>query len=192
MVIQDVRHGNDLAVERPSMRVTPTQENVAVVSAPTTERITKSIVGGVAILVGAWGGLVPYIGHAIHFSADGSATWTWNLQHGLLYLMPAIAAVVGGSLLILSAWVDSVRGFELSKVILPIVTLLLGVSAIWFIVGPSVWPIFYSSHVFAAASAERTFAELVAYNFGAGVVLGAMAAVGAASVMRALFRRSDC
>jgi hypothetical protein len=188
MAIQDIRN---LDVGRAGLRVARLKENDAGVLVSNTERTTKSIVGALAVLIGAWEGLVPFIGHAIRFSADGSATWTWNLQHALLYLTPAIAAVVGGSLLLLSVWIDRVHGFALATVTLPIATLLLGLSGIWFIVGSSVWPIFYSGHVFAAASPLRTFVEKLAYNFAAGLVLSAIAAVAGMWTIRALRRSSN-
>jgi hypothetical protein len=155
----------------------------------TRAQIVKTVVGVVTILLGIWVGLVPYIGHALNFNADGSALWTWNLQHGLLYLAPGIAAVAGGSLLVLSAWVDRVRGFDLSRVTLPFAAVLLGLSGIWLIVGPSVWPIYYSAHVFAAASPARTFAEMIVYNLAAGIILSVVAGVAGTWAVRTLRRR---
>ena len=60
---------------------------------------TATIAGVLAVVVGVWGGIAPYIGHAIRYSADGSATWTWNVQNGLLSLLPGAMAAVGGLLL---------------------------------------------------------------------------------------------
>lgn len=150
-------------------------------------RMSRLVVGVLAVAVGAWGGLVPYIGHAISFSADGSDTWTWNLQHGLLYLLPGAVAVVGGSLAILSAFADHVQRMDLSRLTLPIVTTLLGLSGIWFLVGSAVWPIFYAGHVFTAASPVRSFAEKAAYDLATGIVLSVLAGVTGVWAGRALW-----
>jgi hypothetical protein len=152
-------------------------------------QVAKTVVGVVTILIGVWGGLVPYIGHALNFNADGSALWTWNLQHGLLYLAPGIAAVAGGSFLVLSAFVDRVRSLDLSRMTLPFATVLLGLSGIWFLVGPSVWPIYYSAHVFAATSPVRTFAEMTVYNLAEGIILSVVAGVVGTGAVRALRHR---
>ena len=43
------------------------------------------ILGGfLALLLSAWAGIVPFVGPSFGFSADGTASWTWNLVHGLL------------------------------------------------------------------------------------------------------------
>src|ERR1035438_9059685 len=51
------------------------------------------ILGGfLALLLSAWAGIVPFIGPSFGFSPDGTASWTWNLVHGLG------AAVPGGTM----------------------------------------------------------------------------------------------
>jgi hypothetical protein len=178
MAIQHIHHG--IGTGRSVTAHTPTQ------SAATRVRVPRLVVGVLAIVGGAWGGLVPYIGQAISLSADGSATWTWNLQHSLLYLLPGIVAAVGGSIAVLSAWVDHVRRLDLSRVTLPIVAILLGLSGIWFLLGPSVWPIFYSGHTFVATSPARGFAEKVVYDLAAGIALSVLAGVAGTWGGRAL------
>jgi hypothetical protein len=181
MAIQHIH--NDTSTGRSVIAHTPTP-NVA-----TRIRVSRVVVGVLAIVVGAWGGLVPYIGHAISFSADGSTTWTWNLQHSLLYLLPGTVAVVGGSIAVLSAWAGHVHRFDLSRVSLPIVAILLGLSGIWFLLGASVWPIYYSGHVFVATSPARSFAEKVVYDLTAGIVLMVLAGVAGTWAGRALWQR---
>jgi hypothetical protein len=98
-----------------------------------------------AVLVGAWRGIAPYIGHAIDYSADGSATWTWDRQHGLLSLLPGAIAVVGGLVVIAGIWARRERASVLHRVGL---------------MGASVWPIYFTDHVLAAASPVRTLADM--------------------------------
>ena len=89
-------------------------------------RTTATIAGAVAIAAGAWGAIIPYVAHALHYSADGSATWTWNLQHGLLSLLPGAMAVVAGALLAAGAWVRPDRASASHR------ALLIGATALHF------------------------------------------------------------
>jgi hypothetical protein len=153
-------------------------------------RIAATIAGGVALAVGAWGALVPYIGHAIHYSADGSSTWTWNLQHGLLSLLPGAVAVGGALLLVGGAWIRQGSAVISHRIALGAASVLLGLSAVWFLIGTAVWPIYWSSSVLAPASPVRTFANLIGYHLGEGLVLAVLSGAAAAWTLRSLPRRS--
>ncbi len=59
-------------------------------------RIGLGTAGVVAVLVSAWGGLVPYIGPLFNFSGDGTGSWHWNLAHAVLALVPGAAGVLLG------------------------------------------------------------------------------------------------
>jgi hypothetical protein len=159
--------------------------SVAVSGTPTT----RTLLGLIAIALGAWGGLVPFIGHALNFNADGSSLWTWNLSHALLYLAPGITAVVGGAAIMLSAWVSEIQGLDISRLLLPLGSLVIALSGTWFVLGPSIWPIYFTSRVFAAAAPVRSFAEMVAYNLGVGVLLCMLAGVAGTWTVQSIFRR---
>jgi hypothetical protein len=142
-------------------------------------------------VAGAWGGIAPYVGQALHYSADGSATWTWNLEHGLLSLLPGAVAVVGGALLLVTAWVRRERASVLHAVGLTLATVLFGLSAIWFLIGSWVWPIYFTSHVLVGASPVRTFADASGTYLAEGFVLAAVAGVTGIWAVRSLPGRSD-
>src|SRR5580698_7552627 len=61
-----------------------------------TFSVSLTLVGLVAVLVSAWGALVPFLGPAIGFGADGSDSWHWNLAHSLLGLVPGAVGIVVG------------------------------------------------------------------------------------------------
>jgi hypothetical protein len=189
MAIQQLQK-SDVYDGKPALSISANDRGTSSVTTPKT-RIIRTAIGVLALVLGAWGGLVPYIGHALNFNADGSSLWAWNLQHGLLYLAPGIAAFVGGGALVLSAWVPKVRGFDISRAMLPFGALLLGSSGIWFILGPSVWPVYYASHVFVAATPVRGFSELLVYNLGEGVILSMLAGIAGTWAVRALFSREQ-
>jgi hypothetical protein len=154
-------------------------------------RWSATVAGAIAVVVGAWGGIAPYVGHALHYSADGSATWTWNLQHGLLSLLPGAMAVLGGAVLIAAAWVRRDRDSVLHAVGLAGATVLLGLSAGWFLIGSSVWPIYFTSHVLVGASPVRTFANLAGTYLAEGFILATIAGVAGSWAVRSLRGRPD-
>jgi hypothetical protein len=168
-----------------SVMAKATVSSVEVSGTPTT----RTLLGLIAIALGAWGGLVPFIGHALNFNADGSSLWTWNLSHALLYLAPGITAVVGGAAIMLSAWVSEIQGLDISRLLLPLGSLVIALSGTWFVLGPSIWPIYFTSRVFAAAAPVRSFAEMVAYNLGVGVLLCMLAGVAGTWTVQSIFRR---
>jgi hypothetical protein len=175
----------------PELRSLPDLQSNPHPAADLPRRMTATVVGAVAIAVGAWAGLVPYVGHALHYSADGSATWTWNLQHGLLSLMPGAVAIVGGAMLVAVGWVRRERISPIQTAGLAGAAALLGLSALWFLIGPSVWPIYFTSHVLVAASPVRTFANVLGYYVAEGFVLAAIAGVAGSWAVRLLLRRSS-
>jgi hypothetical protein len=172
------------------LRSVPDPRSIPYPASNVPSRLTAGIVGLVAVLVGAWGGIAPYVGHAIHYSADGSATWTWNLHHALLSLLPGAIAVVGGLLLMASAWVRREQPSALRAIGLGVAAVLLGLGAVWFLIGAFVWPIYFTSNALATASPIRTFADVVGYYVAEGLVLAAMAGVVGSWAVRSLPRRS--
>lgn len=125
--------------------------------------------GVTAILVSAWGGIVPYIGSLFQFSADGSGAWHWDLAHAVLALAPGAAGVLLGLFIVAQA-----RGIaaERGRLSLAAAGVLLMVCGAWFAVGPLAWPLISnSSHYFAAASPSALLARELGYSIGTGLVL---------------------
>jgi hypothetical protein len=99
-------------------------------------------------------------------------------------------AVVGGGLLMASAWVRRDRPSLLQAVGLGVAAVLLGLGAVWFLIGASVWPIYFTSNALATASPIRTFADVVGYYLAEGLVLAAVAGVVGSWAVRSRPRRS--
>jgi hypothetical protein len=89
-----------------------------------------AIAGPLLILLGAWGALVPFIGHSFGFGFTPDNTWTWTAPRGWLEVLPGAGAMVGGALLtvtnhraiaLLSGWLAAVSGawFALGTVVSP-------------------------------------------------------------------------
>ena len=45
-------------------------------------RLGLGTAGVIAVLVSAWGGIVPYVGPLFGYSGDGSGAWHWDLAPG--------------------------------------------------------------------------------------------------------------
>ncbi len=134
------------------------------------------IIGILAVLLGAWGGIVPYVGPVFGYSSNGAGSWVWSLQHAVLYLIPGAAAVFAGLLLlgmVPRSWQG--RG-RLGGTFAGWLLILCGA---WFVLGPFAWPVLHAgSPVFVTTSPATMFAHEVGYNLGTGLllaVLGAMA-----------------
>jgi hypothetical protein len=56
--------------------------------------------GFLLILLGAWGAAAPFVGPTLHFAFSPSQEW--SAARGWLEVLPGVATVIGGSLLVLS------------------------------------------------------------------------------------------
>jgi hypothetical protein len=129
-------------------------------------------VGFFMMCVAAWGGVVAFAGPSFDFVIEPTTkSWVWNEAHATLYVAPAVAGVVG-ALLVLGGPTYAVQRLGA----------LLGVaSGIWFVIGPSVEPLWHSSSIAAATvgpsgSTTMRVLEAIGYHFGTGVVMAALAA----------------
>lgn len=125
--------------------------------------------GVVAVLVSAWGGIVPYVGPLFDYSGDGSGSWHWNLAHAVLALAPGILGVLLGVFVIAES-----RGVVVGKGRLTLATAgtLLMICGAWFAVGPLAWPILSNgSGYFVASTHLRVLAYEVGYSIGTGLIL---------------------
>jgi hypothetical protein len=140
-----------------------------------------AIAGFLVLVAGAWGGIIPFIGGSFDYSADHTATWTWNLAHGLLWLAPGAVAVVCGLAMMAMARRAGAGGARMGSAVAGIGALLAGA---WFVVGPFAWPVFQSGNPITAARAARLFVERVGYSFAPGLALVALGAMVAGWAVR--------
>jgi hypothetical protein len=129
-------------------------------------------------LVAAWGGIVAYAGPTFDFTMGNTAAWTWTQGRATLHFAPALAGILGGLLLL----VGRTR---------PIQQLgsLLGVTAgIWFVIGPSLEPLWtsgsggsmsmgHSMSMGGMQSETKQALEAIGYHYGTGAVLATLAAI---------------
>jgi hypothetical protein len=133
-------------------------------------RIGIGSVAVLAVLVSAWGGIVPYVGPLFGYSATGTDSWHWSLSHSLLGLIPgAVGIVIGLMVLARTRGLTLGRG-QLSLTAAGFMMLLCGA---WFVVGPTVWPVIVTTHTnyFVVASPMRNFLNQLGYSLGTGLLV---------------------
>src|SRR6266496_2396865 len=94
-------------------------------------RSRGALSGVLLILLGAWGGLIPFIGPYFHYAYTPSSAWSYTSGRLWLEILPAAGAVAGGLILLASssrpaalfgAWLAAISGawFALGSLIGPI------------------------------------------------------------------------
>jgi hypothetical protein len=122
--------------------------------------------GLLILILGVWGGIVPFIGHYFHFALGPDKAWSWTMGRLWLDILPAVAAIVAGLMLIgagprpharLGAWLAIAAG-------------------IWFAIGPeiSVWWKAGGDQGVGHGSAHIQALEMLAYHTGLGALIAAL------------------
>jgi hypothetical protein len=131
--------------------------------------------GMLTVLLGAWAGIVAFVGPAFGYRATTSSSWQWTTTNWLLHLVPGAMAVAAG--LVLLGLVA--RGTSFGRGLLGLAALAVVVAGAWLVIGPALWPWFESSAAYGPfTNAQTSFANQLGANLGPGVllaVLGGMA-----------------
>jgi hypothetical protein len=139
-------------------------------------RSRGAVTGVLLILLGAWGGLIPFIGPYFHYAYTPADAWRYTEGRLWLEILPALGAIVGGAILLVTTWRPvAVFGAWLAAV-----------SGAWLVVGGALAPLWTRAGVAGApvgGSVARAV-EQVGFFSGLGVVLAflAAAAIGRLSV----------
>src|SRR5947208_15316707 len=60
--------------------------------------------GLLLVLLGAWGALIPFVGPYFHFGYTPDTAWTWTWGRFFLEVVPGVAVVFGGLILLICAF----------------------------------------------------------------------------------------
>lgn len=132
-------------------------------------RSTGAFSGLLIVLLGIWGGIVPFVGPYFNYAFGSDATWHYTTNRFWLSILPAIVVIAGGLILMrsghrvggaLGAWLALAGGG-------------------WFVVGPAVSRIWEHSGVpigHPLYGSFRQMLELVGYFYGLGAVIIGLAA----------------
>jgi hypothetical protein len=66
-------------------------------------RTRGALSGFLLILLGAWGALIPFVGPYFHYAYTPDTAWTYTSGRLWLEILPGVAAVLGGLILLCSA-----------------------------------------------------------------------------------------
>ena len=138
-------------------------------TAARTTSISLGMVGFVALIVSAWGGIVAFVGPTFGFSADGAGSWHWDLSHAVLALIPGALGCLA-ALTFLAPANATVTRRRLSLTAAGIIGI---ASGAWFVIGPLAWPVLVSTHSYFVVGATplRALEYQIGYALGPGLIL---------------------
>ena len=152
------------AVDAPGSRaaIAPRVSTVGVAGPSST-----AVIGLLTALVGAWAGIVGFVGPLFGYHATTTHAWAWTTTNWLLHLVPGAVAFVAGLLVLGRARAVARGGISLAA--------LAAVAAgAWLVIGPAVWPLFESSRAYGpAGGATMRFLIQLGADLGPGVLLAA-------------------
>jgi hypothetical protein len=132
-------------------------------------RTTGAVSGLLIVVLGVWGGLIPFIGPYFHYAFGGFQSWHFTSQRLWLDIVPGAVAVIGG-LMMMSASTRS-GGLIASWVALA--------AGAWFAIGPVVSLLWHHT-IYAIGTPmggyTRQMLEWLGYFVGLGVVIVGLAA----------------
>ncbi len=133
-------------------------------------RSRGALSGVLLILLGAWGGLIPFIGPYFHYAYAPSSAWSYTSGRLWLEIVPAAGAVAGGLILLASA----------SRLAALFGAWLAVVSGAWFAVGGLLGPIWRGHPLSAGTPVGGTITrsvEQIGFFTGLGLAVAVVAAV---------------
>ena len=131
--------------------------------------VTARLLGLLLVALGAWGGIVAYVGPRIGFRMDTAATWAWTTSRWELHAAPGGAVVLGGLLLL----------FATPRAIARFGALLAILGGMWLVVGPlfaSMWLGTTNAETKLASTTLSEAARPLGYHYGTGLLIVAFAA----------------
>ncbi len=123
--------------------------------------------GLLILILGLWGGLVPFIGPYFHFTLGPTKSWTWTTSRLWLDVLPGAVAVLGGLMLL-------GKGPRPTGKLGALLALAAG---IWFAIGPSMSLLWNSAGAEGAAHGAKFVRalEILGYHTLLGTLIAALA-----------------
>jgi hypothetical protein len=127
--------------------------------------------GLLLILLGAWGGLAPFIGPYFHFAYTPDKAWAYSTGRLWLEILPGLAALLGGFVVLASSW----------RPLAMFGAFVAALGGAWFVVGNSVSSLWNSgtpeAGVPVGSSTTRLTLEALGFFTGLGVLIVFFAAL---------------
>ncbi|MWA03402.1 hypothetical protein F8568_024080 [Actinomadura sp. LD22] len=129
---------------------------------------SRGMVNGLLlVLLGLWGGLIPFIGPYFTFGFGSTATWDYTSDRLVLSILPAIAVVLGGLILMVSA----------ARPVAMVGSWLAIAGGLWFVVGTVIAPVWGGGPGTALGGQSRQIAEQLSFYQGLGAIVTLLAAI---------------
>jgi hypothetical protein len=132
-------------------------------------RSTGALSGLLVILLGIWGGLIPFVGPYFHYAFGSYKTWHYTSERLWLCILPGAVAVIGGLMLMRSSRRSSgLLGGWLAVA-----------AGAWFAIGPAISLLWHHAGNPIGAPMgghTRQAIEWLGYFSGLGVAIAALAA----------------
>lgn len=138
-----------------------------------TLRVPRSrgaLSGVLLLLLGLWGGLVPFIGPYVDFAYTPDRTWVFTTGRLWLEIAPAVATVLGGLILLLSA----------NRLLASLGAWIAALGGAWFVAGGPVsalWTDGTAATGTPIGGESKQVAEQLAFFDGVGVLIVFFAAL---------------
>ena len=139
-------------------------------------RSRGALSGLLLILLGAWGGLIPFVGPYFGYAYTPDSAWTYTSGRLWLEILPAAATFAGGVLLLITGR----RHTALLGALLAVA------AGAWFAVGPVVSPLWNAAvgpGTPAGSGIVTRTVEQIGFFTGLGVVIVFVAAAAAGRVL---------
>lgn len=134
-------------------------------------RSRGALSGVLLVLLGAWGGLIPFVGPHFHYAYTPDSTWAYTSGRLLLEILPGAATVLGGLIVLASKFRPAVL----------LGAWLAALSGAWFVTGGILSVLWATSGVTTAGTpvggTTARVAEQIGFFAGLGVVIVFLAAL---------------
>jgi len=141
-------------------------------------RSRGSVAGVLLIILGAWGGLIPFVGPYFHYAYTPDTAWHYTSGRLYLSIVPGAAALIGGLLAVLAS----------HRAVGVLGALLAALGGGWFILGSPIIALAVKSGsispgspltgaVGSLSSATRVFLESLGFFTGTGMLIVFLAAL---------------
>ena len=138
-------------------------------------------IGMVGVLLGAWAGIAPFVGPYYGVGADNFGAMYWDLARALLAVIPGVAGLVAGLMIIASA-----RSWELSlgRGTIGMAGLLAMAAGGWLTFGPISWFVLYNHPYLTSSAPLMELTRMASYSAGPGLLMMAIGGVAFGSLLR--------
>jgi len=126
--------------------------------------------GALLVLLGAWGGVIPFVGPYIHYAYTPDKAWTWTSGRLWLNVLPGAAAIIGG----LAIAMSRLRPVALTGAILA------ALGGAWFALGTTLAPLWMNASTTqgtAVGGHITRVLEQVGFFTGLGIVIVCIASM---------------